>query len=239
MTIPEFAMLFSGRLAEYGHYFVLAADNPAPVPGTALADKVFLAGQISRFADAHYPGGDRRAVVSLWSKAHFATMLPPFMALSLVLQRSVNVELSSIGCTFWADGTLRHIHLPDTGRLCTGIDPQARFGALLDGHLAPLIGALASVGGLAARVLWSNAGNTFEHTVRKGEALLGSNRAITDSLSLLQQRRFPDGRLNPLYAPVSYGDCGVRRRRLCCIRYLIDGLGYCSACPLPAGAGEG
>ncbi|HDZ38600.1 MAG TPA: hypothetical protein ENH62_09990 [Marinobacter sp.] len=46
-----------------------------------------------------------------------------------------------------------------------------------------------------------------------------------------------DGRRNPLFQPVNYliattGEGHDRRRRLCCIRYLIPELDYCSNCPL-------
>lgn len=237
MTIPEFAFLFSGKLAEYGACFVLSADHPAAVPGTALTDRTFLAEQLACFSDKTYPGEDPKAIASIWSKAHFATMLPPFMALMLLLQRQVDVRLEASGCTFWPDGTLRHIHLPDSGRIIEANDVNNRFAALVEGHIRPLVEALADVSGVAKRVFWSNAGNIFDIATRRAHQMTGSNPAITDALALLEERRLPDGRTNPLHAPVRYRSTPEghdRQRRVCCIRYLIDRLGYCSTCPLTA-----
>jgi ferric iron reductase protein FhuF len=235
MSIPEFAFLFSGTLSEYGESFVLSDDHPPPFPGTALADRVFLERQLARFAAASYQGDDPKAVASVWSKAHFSTMLPPFMALMLLLQRSVDVRLEAIGCTFWPDGTLRHIHLPDTGRIVKTEEGANRFESLMTGHMLPLITALAAVSGVSKRVFWSNAGNVFDFAARHAQKMIGSNPAIADALSLLEERRLPDGRANPLHAPVRYHDTPEgpeRRRRVCCIRYLIDQIDYCSTCPL-------
>ena len=236
MTIAEFAPLFSGRLAEYADCFVRQAETPAPVPGVMLADRAFIAGQVELFTQAHYPGGDRRAAASMWSKAHFATLLPPFMALTLLLQRSVDLRLGSIGCTFGPDGALRHIHLADTGRTQPAPMGEARFEGLTDGHLSPLIAALSAAGGVSKRVLWSNAGNVFDIAARRAAAVIGTTAAIADALYLLEQRRLADGRVNPLHLPVRYRETPEgtdRRRRVCCIRYLIGRLGYCSNCPLP------
>lgn len=239
MTIPEFAGLFSGKLAEYGECFVLSSDHQPAVPGTALTDKAFLAEQLARFTSEKYPDEDPKAIASIWSKAHFATMLPPFMAVMLVLQRLIDVRLEAIGFTFWADGTLRHIHLSDLGRVVEADDADNRFGSLMQGHMLPLIGALAAVSGVSKRVFWSNAGNVFDLATRQAEKMIGANPAIADAIALLEEKRLPDGRANPLCAPVRYRDTPEgqeRHRRVCCIRYLIDRLGYCSTCPITAKA---
>lgn len=235
--IPAFAPLFTGELAIYGDRFVLEADMPAPAPGRDLTDTGRLSQLLSRFAEQRYPGGDRRAVASLWAKQHFATLLPPFLALALIAEREIDLDLDAIGCTFSADGVTTRIHLSDAGRPAAPADASSRFLPLIDGHLEPLIRSLALASGTSRKVLWSNAGNMFDFIVRRIEQSLGPRPPVGDALALMASRRLPDDRSNPLFDPVRYRDrtgSGERTRRVCCIRYLIPDLGYCSACPLPA-----
>lgn len=234
--IPAFAPLFSGDLAAYGDRFVLASDVAAPSPGSDLVDAGRLAQLLSRFGDRRYPGADRRAVASLWAKQHVATLLPPFLAIALLAEHEVDVSIDAIGCTFSDDGVTQLIHLRNAGRPAVPADPYERFTPLMDGHLAPLIAAVAAVSGVSRKVLWSNAGNMFDFIARRVEQAVGRQGPVADALALMAERRLPDGRPNPLFDPVRYpddGDGSKRLRRLCCIRYLIPDLGYCSTCPLP------
>lgn len=238
--IPAFAPLFTGELAVYGDRFVLAADVPSPSPGRDLRDAVQVSRLLDRFSAQRYPAGDRRAIASLWAKQHFATLLPPFLALALIGKREVDLDLDVIGCTFAPDGVTTQIHLGDIGRPATATDPFARFLPLLDGHLEPLIATLAAASGVSRKVLWSNAGNMFDFIARRVEHAVGRNSATADALALMTTKRLPNGKPNPLFEPVRYHDRGSgqeRLRRLCCIRYLLPDLGYCSACPLPAARG--
>lgn len=235
--IPAFASLFSGDLAIYGDRFVLSADRAPSAPGRDLADAGRLSQLLSEFAAARYPGGDRRAIASLWAKHHFAALLPPFLAIALIAERDVDLDLDAIGCSFAADGVTAQLHLRDTGRPASPADAFARFTPLIDGHLEPLVKALAAAAGVSRKVLWSNAGNMFEFVVRRIAHAIGERQPVADALTLMAAKYLPDGRPNPLYAPVRYEDrSGVseRIRRVCCIRYLIPDLGYCSTCPLPA-----
>lgn len=235
--IPAFATLFTGELAMYGDRFVLEADHPAPSRGCDLADADHLSQLLSRFAGQRYPGGDRRAVASLWAKQHFATLLPPFLALSLIAEQEIDIDLGAIGCTFSADGVTARIHLRDVGRPASPADGFSRFQPLIDGHLEPLIKSLSLASGASRKVLWSNAGNMFDFIAKRIERAVGRRPPVVDALALMASRRLPDDRPNPLFDPVRYRDrpgSGERLRRVCCIRYLIPDLGYCSACPLPA-----
>lgn len=234
--IPAFAPLFTGELAIYGDRLALSADEPPPSPGSDLVDAARLAQLLARFAGRRHPVGDRRAVASLWAKHHFATLLPPFLALALIAEREIELAPDAIGCTFSPDGVTTRIHLRDAGRPAASADALARFAPLVDGHLEPLIRALSSASGVSRKVLWSNAGNMFDFIARRIERAIGPSPPVRDALALMAAKRLPDGRPNPLFDPVRYGDhgSGERLRRVCCIRYLIPDLGYCSACPLPA-----
>lgn len=234
--IPAFASLFSGDLAVYRDRFVLASDVAAPSAGSDLADPERLAELLARFGNRRYPGADRRAVASLWAKQHFATLLPPFLAIALLAEREIDVGIDAIGCIFSDEGVTQSIHLRDAGKPAAPADAFQRFVPLMDGHLVPMITALAAASGVSRKVLWSNAGNMFDFIVRRVEQAVGARPAVMDALTLMATRRLPDGRPNPLFDPVRYPDDGGRRkrvRRVCCIRYLIPDLGYCSTCPLP------
>ncbi len=234
-AIPVFSPLFTGELAKFGDRFVRKTVLPSQMEGRVLANSESLSILLGRYA-AHSPGGDMRAMASLWAKCHFETLLVPFLALSLVSGRTVNVKLTAIGCTFAPDGTTRHIHLSDVDQPLDAGDFFSPFQSLIDGHLVPLVGALSVAGGVSRKVLWSNAGNLFEGVVRRIEQVFGTSQAVVDALALLEARRLPDGRANPLLEPVRYLEKnGVRERvrRVCCIRYLARDRGYCLNCPLP------
>ncbi|GAU85571.1 siderophore-iron reductase FhuF [Bosea sp. BIWAKO-01] len=236
MTIPVFAPLFSGELAPYGDRFVLAADAPAPSPGRDLGDATRLAELLALYS-RQCPGGDRRAIASLWSKQHFATLLPPYLAFALMAQRAVDIDLAAIGCTFGPDGTTRHIHLHGIGSNAIPADEGPRFMPLIQGHIEPMVLALSAAAGISRKVVWSNAGNMFEFVLRRIERAIGVNDAVAEALSFLESARLPNGKPNPLFKPVSYADPADgsgRQRRVCCIRYLVPGRSYCSTCPLPA-----
>jgi ferric iron reductase protein FhuF len=235
--IPAFAPLFTGELAIYGDRFALSADEKPPSPGTDLVDIDRLAQLLAAFSAARYPGGDRRAVASLWAKHHFAALLPPALALALIAEQEIDLGFDAIGCTFAGDGITTRIHLRDVGRPAAPADAFARFLPLIEGHLEPLIAALAAVSGASRKVLWSNAGNMFDFITRRVERAIGPRAPVGEALALMASRRLPDGRPNPLFDPVRYHDYATgsgRLRRVCCIRYLIPDLGYCSTCPLPA-----
>lgn len=234
--IPAFAKLFSGDLAVYADRFALASELPPACPGNDLASPARLGTLLTRYGGMRYPGGDRRAVASLWAKQHFATLLPPFLAITLLAEHEIDVGLSAIGCSFSDEGVTRSIHLTDAGRPAAPREPFQRFLPLIDGHLTPSISALASTSGVSRRVLWSNAGNMFDFIVRRIERAVGPRPPIADALALMAAKHLPDDRPNPLYDPVRYsgGEGPSRMRRVCCIRYLIPELGYCSTCPLPA-----
>ena len=234
--IPAFANLFTGDLAVYGDRLVLTSDAAPPSAGRDLTDAQRLAELLSAFGKARYPGGDRRAIASLWAKQHFATLLPAFLAVTLIAGRHIDVGIESIGCTFADDGVTQKIHLRDAGQPSAPGDTAARLVDLIDGHLDPVTVALAAIGGVSKKVIWSNAGNMIDFIVKRIERALGPTAPIVAALDLMAARRLADSRPNPLFDAVRYLDQtdGPRRvRRVCCIRYLIADLGYCSTCPLP------
>jgi ferric iron reductase protein FhuF len=111
----------------------------------------------------------------------------------------------------------------------------ARFAPLIFDHLEPLIEMWAERSGVTRRVLWSNVGNTFEAMLRKIEGVSGSSQRLRQARHVLSEPLWPNGRPNPLFRAVRYvpdGDTFVRRRRICCIQYLLPDRKFCKACPI-------
>jgi len=229
------APLLDGPLAFIRPKIAYADDPREAVRGVDLAEGDVLRDLLSRFAAA-YPGQDRRAVASLWSKWLFAVVLEPVLATSMRADWALPVALGDIGLILTADGRAEALKLDHAGAPFAPVSAEQRFAALIDDHLAPVVGALARTSGITPRVLWSNAGNYFEHAVRSAEQS-GSAACpgVIHGKELLASRTRPDGRSNPLFAPIYYldepGRTG-RRRRICCIRYLIPGQAYCGVCPI-------
>jgi len=230
------ARLYVGPLQHLAAPVIGSAASPGDIPARELLDPACLTGLLERFG-ARYAHGDRRAVASLWSKWHFGAVIAHGLAANLLLERDLPLGLGELHLQQSSEGKTSGLVLRHAGRPLAEIDSHSRFATLMDGHLRPLIEALAAASGASPRVFWSNAGNTFEHFAGAlADHPMASPGVSEPAKALLASRTLPDGRRNPLHRPVRYveGDDGTPRRvrRLCCLRYLIDELGYCANCPL-------
>lgn len=202
-----------------------------------LLDPDQLADQLTRFS-TKYAQSDPRAVASIWSKWHFSALISSTLVANLLLEYDLPVGLDEVSVEVGPEGQTRRLWVTDTGRPLGCQSAFGRFSTLIDSHLVPLITALAEYSGASPKVFWSNAGNLFEYFTEALQAHpMAKSRSIELARELLASRHLQDGRRNPLFQPVNYlpaaagGGC-ERRRRLCCIRYLIPELEYCSNCPL-------
>ncbi|QCI67346.1 siderophore-iron reductase FhuF [Phreatobacter stygius] len=229
------APLLDGQLAFLKEKLAFADDPREAVHGADLTDRTVLRDILARYGEA-YPGQDPRAVASLWSKWHFAVVLEPALATNMLLDWALPTGLGDIGLIFTAEARAQALKVSRAGHAFKPATAEARFAALIDGHLEPVIAALAGETGITPRVLWSNAGNYFEHALRTVERATSSAQpGVVHAKALLASRTRADGRPNPLFEPVYYLDQQAetgRRRRICCIRYLIPEQKYCGACPI-------
>ncbi|MCL7939887.1 siderophore-iron reductase FhuF [Halomonas sp. ATCH28] len=228
--------LYIGPLAGLRPPRVSATPAADSCPTRELLDPAYLDALLSRFG-AQYPQGDRRAVASLWSKWHFSSLCGHGLAANLLLERDLPLGLDELHLQQSPEGQTTGLVLRHAGRPLAELDSPSRFATLLDGHLTPLVEALAAATGASPKVFWSNAGNYFEYFAGAlGDHPMAAPDVGEPAEALMASRTLPDGRRNPLYRPVRYveGDDGAPRRlrRLCCIRYLIDELGVCGNCPL-------
>lgn len=216
---------------------VAPTPGPDALPARTLLEPAYLAELLERFG-TRYGHGDRRAVASLWSKWHFSALAAHGLAANLLLERDLPLGLHELHLGQSHEGQTTGLVLHHAGKPLAELDPCSRFTTLLDDHLTPLVEALSTVSGASPKVFWSNAGNYLEHFTN---ALADHPMAGPDvgepARALMESRTLPDGRRNPLFRPVRYvtptaRDRPARVRRLCCIRYLIDELGYCANCPL-------
>lgn len=233
--IEALAPLFIGDFASYRETLVLADDPRPSVPLAELLSPEGLPELLARFAPQQ-PGGDRRALVSEWSKHYFVKLIPPVVAAALVLNRRLPLHIDEIEVVLDARHMPQAFKLRDAGEPFTPGDAFERFAHLHDDNLQPFIQALTSQVKIAPKVLWSNAGNYFEWLLTALARLLPAPM-LADGFTLLQTAQRPDGRRNPLYQPVRYIELeGAampwRQRRVCCIRYLLPELELCENCPL-------
>lgn len=231
---PSFAARFPEALAWYRDKLVLPGAAREVVPGRDL-----LAGGadplIARFAALH-PGSDRRALVSMWTQWHFGALVIPATLVTLLGDRDLPLELDRIAVVPQEAGLTSAIVIPDEGAAHAG--GAERFARLFDGHVAPLIAQLARQFGVSSRLLWANAAAIFEWTLQQLPAELADPRALAAARLRLDRPLEPGGQRNPMYEAVRYpverGE-PVRRRKLCCLRYLLAGVADCgSLCPLNA-----
>ena len=229
--IPALSAVFRGSLERFGAQLVPESDSRPFIPGDTLLDPNRLRPILEQFG-RKYPGGDKAAIATQWSKWHFSTLLVPVLAANILADLDLPVELERVGIILDADGHTAAIRLgPDIVRFAPA-NATARFDRVTETHLAPLIRAVRATSGLPEKVLWSNAGNIAENVLRECEGALGPDHpGVTQGAALLAARLRPDGGRNPFFEPIRYVG-GERRRRVCCLRYPIETLGYCKSCPL-------
>jgi ferric iron reductase protein FhuF len=236
-VIPALAPLFTGDFEHYRDVLVLPDDPREGVPILTFLTGHYLNDVLTGFGAA-YPDSDPRGLASIWSKYYFIQLIPPVVAASLILDHRLPLQLDRLQLILDESGLPAAFKLPHSGQRWAPapVNPFERFDGLLNHHLRPFIEALARHVRLSPKVLWSNAGNYFEW-------LLGvlanamPHADLSHGRQLLNARHLPDGRRNPLYQPVCYmkvhGQSELKRqRRVCCIRYRVDSLDYCSNCPL-------
>lgn len=240
-SILRFEEAGGGDAGPAGERHRRPSSGLVPVPARELLRAEGLERIVAPFR-ARYPESDGRAVLSLWSQWYFGYLVVPSVTLLLGSGRLLPLGPERVDVLVDPEegrpAGFRLPRLPHGGRRADPEpDPFERFRPLVRHHLEPVVGALARHGELAERLLWSNAGTSFDWTVRQLEADADGGRAAAGR-RLLESRAWPDGWRNPLFRPVRIreGEDGtsVRRRRICCLRYLVGGVAPCGeVCPLP------
>jgi ferric iron reductase protein FhuF len=234
--IPSLAPCFTGIFVHYKDALALPGEHNSVISGRDLLDRNVSESLLARFADVH-AGGDRRAIVSMWTQMHFGALIIPTTAAMLLLGRDLPVELDRISLALDEQGKSKAIILPNA-EIPESFDPDGCFSRLFQKHVEPLIRALAGQFKVSPRLLWNNATDIFEWALDQAEAI-GAIRAdaLHEGRSLLGSRLDKNGQPNPMFGLVRHvkqDDMTVRQRKLCCLRYLLPGVACCgSVCPSP------
>ncbi|WP_410473475.1 siderophore-iron reductase FhuF [Guyparkeria sp. TX1] len=233
-------LMFSGSLAEIPQPVNLA--GPRSVSGASLRNGSVVDELLDRFATA-YPGGDRRAIASQWSKWLFHAWLSPTIAVMVLDGYSLPRQSADWGMRFTPDGRPERLWLSSTTVPVRRQPVDRLLAQLVCEELDDVVATLARHSGASVNVFWSNAGNLVEHVLTRL-----AEHPVTCADRLAQARAFLEaprlaGRRNRLYRPVVYrvdeGSIEPQRlRRVCCIRYRLDELDYCENCPLACRSGK-
>lgn len=191
-----------------------------------------LTNLLAGFAHAEgFPGGDRRAIASLWSRWHFSAMLPPFVAALLLHRCAPELQAVQLSPGNKTSGVAWRQCAPQ-------FDPGSPGAAceLTVWQARPLIDSLAGVSGVSTRVFWNNLGNLLEYLVTELRTHPDACGHVAHALdALLEAPHLSDDSPNPLQRPVRYlpdASAGTRRmRRICCLYYLLPGTELCASCP--------
>lgn len=235
MNPPELEGCFTGTFA-YLAGAVRRCDEAEGLAGARLLDGAMLDGLLLRFAE-RYPGGERRALVSMWSQWHFAAVVIPAVAAILLARRELPVALPEARFALHDDGRTAAILL-SPGLELAQADRRGRFDMLVQGHLVPLIRLLATHFPVSPRLIWANAAVRFAWAVQQCVARPEADRdGVAEAEELLTTALTPAGARNPLHdalRPSPLVAIEACQRRVCCLRYLLPGVADCgSLCPLP------
>ncbi|TDJ74249.1 siderophore-iron reductase FhuF [Pseudomonas putida] len=182
-----------------------------------------------------FPGCDRRAVISLWSKGYFEALFPPLLAATLSLELRLPIALEDLGIDVNERGTPILIVLPDPGQVMDHPDQATQqLCQLFHDNLTPFVEHVARFGKVSARALWGNVAAylAWAMNLLVQQQWLAPRRAL-EVRALFSARELPDGRANPLHSAYQFETAdGQPRRKVCCLRYQLPDLPYCADCPL-------
>lgn len=231
LAVGDYAT-FAGRL--------VGGDDPRPTVGAdALLDAAMRAAIEARFAQ-RFDRFDPRAVHSIWMKWYLNAFLPPVLLADLLLLRTLPVALDNTRFIIGDDMRVAAVRIDGVAQETGEADPFWRFESLIFDHFAPLIALWTARTDVTRRVFWSNVGNTFEAMLRRVEAVSGSFARLEQARGLLNAPAWRDGRPNPLFGAVydvTQNGVPERRRRVCCIQYLLPDRRFCKACPVEEARG--
>lgn len=232
--IAEYNQLFSGALTETGDRLCLHDGRDGVVACKLLLDDRRMAEILKTFAE-NYAEPDPRAVASQWSKQYFSNLLMPTLAINLVLDRALPLRLHQVGVALMDDARPNTFFFDDAGSPIEAAEFSDRFGDLFDGHIAPVVASISKASTLPQKVLWANVGNIVENAVGHCARLAGETAGVRHGREMLASRLWNDGRRNPLFEPIRYEHASgqqIRKRKVCCLRYLNPSLKLCGTCPL-------
>lgn len=219
LTHSPYRELLAGLAAE--------DDQRTAVALPALLQKRVLDQLLTRIHGAQALAEHKPVLVSQWSRHYFMHWLPAMLVSQLAHGWDLPLLLRDTGLVLDESGVPLAVRFFEAGE--EG-DAQASLEPWIASNLRPFIDALSAYGEVPPAVLWSNAGDCLESSVRRLQQM--GLRNLAPAEGLMNQRRLADGRANPLYQPVRYLGDGRRERRHCCLARQITEMSPCADCPI-------
>ncbi|MEX0607496.1 MAG: siderophore-iron reductase FhuF [Halofilum sp. (in: g-proteobacteria)] len=216
-----------GLVAERWPFFVGRLRTQGGIPMSALATAEGVESHLGAFA-RQYPAQDARGVASLWGQWYAVTVWPPLVTAILLCEAAPELRAAHTALVLDDEAKPAGLALP---AFATTGDPGHSLERLARLHTAPLMDAVAGAAGMAQRVLWSNVANVFGWFLDELEAVAAPH-VLEPGRRLLTRGCWPDGTRNPLHIPGARPEPPRPERRVCCLRYRLDGFGYCGDCPI-------
>jgi ferric iron reductase protein FhuF len=182
---------------------------------------------LTRIHGAQALAEHKPVLVSQWSRHYFMHWLPAMLVSQLAHGWDLPLLLRDTGLVLDESGVPLAVRFFEAGE--EG-DAQASLEPWIASNLRPFIDALSAYGEVPPAVLWSNAGDCLESSVRRLQQM--GLRNLAPAEGLMNQRKLADGRANPLYQPVRYLGDGRRERRHCCLARQITEMSPCADCPI-------
>lgn len=202
-------------------------DQRTAVALPALLQKRVLDQLLTRIHGAQALAEHKPVLVSQWSRHYFMHWLPAMLVSQLAHGWDLPLLLRDTGLVLDESGVPLAVRFFEAGE--EG-DAQASLEPWIASNLRPFIDALSAYGEVPPAVLWSNAGDCLESSVRRLQQM--GLRNLAPAEGLMNQRKLADGRANPLYQPVRYLGDGRRERRHCCLARQITEMSPCADCPI-------
>lgn len=219
LTHSPYRELLAGLAAE--------DDQRTAVALPALLQKRVLDQLLTRIHGAQALAEHKPVLVSQWSRHYFMHWLPAMLVSQLAHGWDLPLLLRNTGLVLDESGVPLAVRFFEAGE--EG-DAQASLEPWIASNLRPFIDALSAYGEVPPAVLWSNAGDCLESSVRRLQQM--GLRNLAPAEGLMNQRKLADGRANPLYQPVRYLGDGRRERRHCCLARQITEMSPCADCPI-------
>jgi ferric iron reductase protein FhuF len=211
--IPSLAPCFTGTFASYKDGLALPGEHAHTIPCRDLLNASVIEPLMERFAEV-FPGGDRRALVSMWAQWHFGALIIPTTTAIVFLNRDLPVELDQAGIAVHEGGQTAAIILPDDGAARPFSGDRA-YARLFSDHVEPLICHLASQFRVSPKMLWNNVADIFEWTLQQAAVDERADQsALDEGRALLQSKSDANGTANQAPQAVLPALPAARRRLL-------------------------
>lgn len=223
-----------------GRHLFAAPEGTEAIACISLLQEDCFNACIDRLATRYPAGTDRRAIVSVWSLNYMSNLLITPAIARLELQRQLPLALQDVELLIDSQsGVPRGFKLKHAGHVDGKLDILEGLRPVIRNHLDRLIDAIAAHSGLGRKTLWTNASAYLSWIIDEVARHCGGG-TNSPARAVIDIAHWPDGWRNPMRGliRVEHGRNGEYsgHRRICCLRYLVPGIGGCgSICPVPDG----